>query len=607
MSSDLHWLYVHGATLSWGFVVAGGAAAIIAGALHATVSARLRARREAAKLGAPLERLEGAPSDARATFAGKLECGERLAVRRSNRLARRAGMGVRLGDGSRVALGEVVDVVAATVETPRRSILRDGDRVLARGRAIRSASAETGGDYRTPRFAVELTGAPYVELASAEPARAWPTIVLLVLYFFAGAAGGRYGAGRLGDWALAQAPGDGTRLDRAALAAATPSRRFALRYLREALENREGRAAREREAHVSFLLDDCHGAIATWIRAGDLPAASEVARSCPSASLGDAYVLLGDVDRASETYASTVSMRACSTHIAARRYLGAATCVRALAERTQPGDGEHARQRRQAMNCIADALSARAGDDAARERLRDAAPQRAMCRVLLADLSTPSERNELFASPQAAWAWTDTTGMQFAKGRIVTTAIHLQAENAALDDRAYEYGVSAEAVLGRPSWESQHRLDAPLCLMANNLPHIPKTAHAALAVSAGNLAQLHATLGERDEAQRMLDLVPETPGPTVDGWWSAPTKQALEVPILKVFAAPRSGSRLAPGAKAGDVGLFRLLDERALERRTALPASDSEALAGSIARLREALLRRETCVPQHMLDAFDDL
>src|SRR5262249_55399439 len=144
----------------------------------------------------------------------------------------------------------------------------------------------------------------------------------------------------VGTMASRAPPGDGIHLTTHTLAAATPSRRAALRQLLSALE-REPKTKEKslRAARVSSLLEDCAREVSLWIALGDSAEAGRASSACGAPIDGDAYVRLGEVDLASIAYARShsVTLRSCSTHVAARRFTLAAECIRELAKIGEPG------------------------------------------------------------------------------------------------------------------------------------------------------------------------------------------------------------------------------------------------------------------------------
>jgi hypothetical protein len=302
----------------------------------------------------------------------------------------------------------------------------------------------------------------------------------------------------------------------------------------------------------------------------------------------NAYLATGEVTLASAAFGEGASsFLACSTHIAAKAHRRAAACVRRLTSLTERGQDAGSRERMQALGCIADALDARARDDAAKERLVTSANERAMCRVLLADRLEGQERMKLLSDRSAAWAWRDHDGMDFAKGIVVKTALRLEEEAVGpLEESRYAYSLFPNVVLREnENFESTHRAEVPVCLMASLLARGPIPSEPARAALAGNVAQLDATLGELDDARRLLALVPER------------ERVSVAAPIEQLALHPELGMRWTRESRK-DPTLWAVLDDLATKRR------ESGARSAAIRRLRDALLTRDTCVPMHMLEAF---
>jgi len=620
--TDLHWLYVHG--VQAGAFTLAIAAVVGAFAAHVRAQRKARARGAAASaaLGSPITKVDAIPAGGSATLSGVLDAGsETFDVARSASVERAPERFVlRLEDGARIAIAGHARLVVGSFEAPLRARVVAGDRVIVRGH-VKHVAKEEGEGYREASSSIRLEGRPSVEIVFDGAPRARASLAAFLVHAALGAALGGVGLFVLGWVAELGSPGDGTSLTFHALAAATPSRKDALRSLLDELErvsslggDDESRANLARASDVSLLLGDCAHAASIWLSLAEGARAEVVASSCGATIDGDAYLSVGAVDAASRAYeqARTATFKACSTHAAARRYALAASCIRDVTPGREPGRDPGSRDRAQAMGCIADALDVRAGRGAALEPLRAAARERAMCRVLLADLLEGEERLALFDDPAAAWAWRDAQAMDFAKGRVVSTAARLTEEvRGPFPEERYAFSVSSDAVLASDRWESNHRSDTPGCLLAalSKRP-TPQAAYGYRTMLGGNLAQFYATLGDARsalDALRSIRDVPDAP-PAVDYEWRRPSSTELQAVIDRLLRQPESGSRWIGGRSFDrDPSVWVVLDDLAAVRRSASRgrALGSAVVARPVERIQEALIRRETCVPLHMLQAFD--
>ncbi|MFO0671115.1 MAG: hypothetical protein U0235_16055 [Polyangiaceae bacterium] len=319
------------------------------------------------------------------------------------------------------------------------------------------------------------------------------------------------------------------------------------------------------------------------------------------------------MDAASRAYEQAFARRASKRvdHAAARRYALAASCIRDVTPGREPGrDSGSARDRAGRWDASpTHSMSALGG------RRAGAAPRggpRALCGVLLAYLLEGEERLALFDDPAAAWAWRDAQAMDFAKGRVVSTAARLTEEvRGPFPEERYAFSVSSDAVLASDRWESNHRSDTPVCLLAalSKRP-TPQAAYGYRTMLGGNLAQFYATLGDARsalDALRSIRDVPDAP-PAVDYEWRRPSSTELQAVIDRLLRQPESGSRWIGGRSFDrDPSVWVVLDDLAAVRRSASRgrALGSAVVARPVERIQEALIRRETCVPLHMLQAFD--
>jgi hypothetical protein len=489
--------------------------------------------------------------------------------------------------------------------------VRFGDRVVARGEVKREPSAE-GHGYRTSAAAARLElpvvvgarpprvmGAPLGGLARGAVVGLAAGIVAL---WIGGGAALQVGASDLGDGLSARA-----------VAAASPfHREAALRALLGRLE--EPPVHTERAVEVALLLGDCPRAAGIWLDAGEGPRADALARTCGAGIRGDAFLELGEVRLASEAYAgartpAAPTLAACSAHVAAHAWTTGAKCMRDYAASSEKAFDRGSREREQALRCIADALDARAADAEALVRLSAAASERAMCRVLYADLLAGSARLALFSDRSAAWAWQDNQGMDFAKGRVVATATRLiEEEEGPGPEERYAFSVFKDATIASPKWESEHRSDTPVCLMHHLLERpIPPEAFGYRVMLVGNIAQLLATLGEYDAALDLIGTLRAVPEPADvhDTLWHRPTYSELVNDIRVLREVPETGSRWTGSVR--DRSLWGVMDDAAAARRDAQArgdASDDARRRKVTRRFQDVVFDPATCVPLHMIQAF---
>lgn len=597
--SDLHWLYVHGVVVEVAFV----GTAILLGAS----TARWLARRSARERAVTAQSLMGEPArraDANGTMTldGVLvrEDGETTPIEIDARAHRTVvappTLGLRLTDGAIVAIPGPIHVYAGSFEGRRRARLDIGDHVRIRGRVVCTPSQSQSG-YREAASEMHFEGA--VALA-ANPTRVEASVPALGSSVTTAAVVSLLALMLLGSTAQHEPPGDGRRLTLHTLAAATPWRRFALRELGHQLESEPRETSKLRRAVDAFRLGgDCGHAASLMLSLGDTAAGEQIARTCPPMS-GDAFLALGEVHMASRAYVQrgAVSLAACSTHIAAQRFAEAATCVRSLAVEREHGDNVGTLERRQGLTCIADALDVRGGHPEAMESLRHLVNRPAMCRVLLGDVLEGGERLALFSS---AWEMKDSTAMDFTRSRVAQTELRLIEEvtgpRHGIDST---YAIDPSLVLApKESGPPQNRSSTPVCLLAAiaRAPIIPENAYGYRATVAGNIAQFQATLDETEAARRELELVRN----------DTRMFELLAAPIEQMRIRPSLGSRFVASRERADDGtIWATLDALAAARREDRTVGLEDVNGPAVRRLRDAVLARPTCVPLHMLQAFDD-
>jgi hypothetical protein len=367
--SDLHWLYVHGASVGQAFVTAAAAVGIGLSRVRAARAARASAKTAAATLGRILTKTEAAPAQGTAVFEGELVPG----------VGEGPGeLALKLDDGEIVPLNGPLNVLFGARAGRRAEGAGVGDRVAARGEVVRAPKGEAKG-YRGTESTVALDGAPSIDVVAVRP-RARPSVRAVVVHAALGALAGVIALGVLGaPTAEIRDDDDGTHLSAHAVAAITPSRRFALHILRSQLERHTDDAVRRRRAaDVSILLGDCGEAVETMLAIGDTDAAEKVAGVCPHTVSGKAYLQAGEIRAATRAYATTgdTSAAACSAYVLGHAWSEAATCMARLAEEREPHSDPGSVARKQGLVCIANALDARAGNEGALAKLKVAASAR---------------------------------------------------------------------------------------------------------------------------------------------------------------------------------------------------------------------------------------
>jgi hypothetical protein len=581
----LHWLYTRGILVGWSLIALGGLLGILAAAAATVLRARRRARRAREGLGRVSDSVAGTDGVGRSVVRGVLDEND-------------AGVVVRMRDGDVRLEGEVLPVEGGPVG-------RLGERVRALGRLTHEASDTAATGYRSAGVRPKMVGTTWV-VAERGPYFVRPRLRWLAVGAVLGTLLGATSVALAAAIALARGEAredSGLEASPTALAAISPwGRTAALRQLAQSLSRGLQTDERlERREAALILLDECREAIALWWGRGRYERAESAAARCGARLDGMSYFRMGEFALASDAFADAPStLTVCAAHIAAHKYARAATSVVSLAANAR-GDRE------QALGCIADALAARDGDANAERRLAEAAGERAMCRVLYADLLGPGEKRlALLGDWEAAWAWRDNQGMDFSKGRVVQTANRLKEEvkgtqNPAVDD--YTLFPSAAWQSGR--WESEHRSDVPIAL----LHRLEESGAAASQTDdvritvAGNLALFYARLGEQEAAERELLTVKDVRGRQVDG---ASIEQVLARLREKPTLATRWSGTESPGCE--QCGLYVAMDDVATRRNEAKEHGDVAAeaeLGVTVRRFRDAALDSRNAVPLHMLEGFN--
>jgi len=583
-----------------------------------------------------------------------------LGPERHERVA--AEVGVVTEDGAEVALEGVVSVAVGSTQAIRLAswraeqlfplrgaplartasslavrALRFGDRVTARGTLSTHAVADVPVGYRAPPVRFVLTeatlaarGAPRIR-AFGFDTHARGLVVGSAIGFIALAVAGPLllalggGGPRL----------SGSELSTTAIAASMPNtREAALRQLYDRLEVDEGDDGTriDRATIVLDLLGDCDASVSLLRRHARWRTAATQAARCRLPFDATPVFQQGEFALASDLYAMTghpPSFDAAEAHIAAHRWADAAREVKRLADVLYGArDGDFGRDRTEAIRCIADALAARTGDDAARMRLQGAARDRAMCRVLLADRAPAPVRRTLLGPISFSWAWRDNQGMDFAKGRVVWTAARLLEEiDGPQHVELYDWTIFPDAALHGDGWEATHRDDIPVGLchqllvdeddVANQRsPESPgKRADAEnfRVSTAGNVALFLATLDDIDEARATLERMRDVPTDPREGGgygWHRPRVSEILQAIDTIDAAPDRASRWRASVQGGSCigcGFFSAMDaaaRRSLNARARGSAADRERAGAEVRRFRDAVFDREIAVPLHMLEAF---
>lgn len=492
---------------------------------------------------------------------------------------------VEVGGTTVVLDGPRQVLVGATYDKVSREFVRtvrDGDRVRVRG-VLRSEPAP-GAPHRAVRLTLSperddtwtTRPMPIVAVGASRPAQRWSARVVA-----AGLAG--------------------------AVAAVLP-------YAKVVLDRESHRLAFHTLPPCAFDLEERLRKVDDpWTLRGELAV-------CPAArTQGVAAWIEGDFARASEAFerAPEHNLTECAAHIAAHRFQLAAREVRAYAARREAQKGRYSDERLMALGCIADALEARTGDGLARTRLRATIDERAMCRVLYADLLTGDERLRVLQGPNLESFWQDIPAMDFAKGRAFDASRRL-AEEVRGQGHGFSYAsylYPAGALPGDGySFGRDFRSDVPIGLVHHlYAAPIPLEQKEYRFMLAGNLALFLAHIGEHDEADQVLRTVRDIPGFEEDPdprFWLATTYQEMEGTLAELRKTP---SRSVPWSGPENLrclgcGLYATLDMTAARRARAQEKRDevADAEQGAVLyRFRQAMFDRSITVPLQMLESFN--
>ncbi len=651
--SGLHFLVVHGGAVFRAALVA----LPFAGAL---IPYRLRARRLVREATAAREGLPVPVPLSSARKPGDEICTEGLLVGPEGARAcgwvggeaREAEGGLTLHTGDHVlAFAGPVEVVVGSRESAagaggfwawrlgiaipagggarRVRLVGPGDWVRVQGRLAQVLETSRYREAKTTLAIEPVRGAAAVRVAAARAPRlvAWPLswwalgicagLALWALLFVGGGALALHRA----QWAE---PGtdDGRRLSPTTLAAATPFRDEALRALVRQLIMVDGPPLAEQVARadeIYALLGDCRGQSRLPWRVEQAETARQRAEACGVSVSGDLLFAVGRMVEASVSYASEPVLRAepaaralrrAEAHLVARDWASSASAVADYAS----ASGDRDAHRQEALRCVANAIRARGGDEAAQKELLGHG-SRAMCLVLAADLAPPAARGAMLHDLDFVWG--DNQGMEFAKLLLNRTGQALLEEagpGRGLSPGVYRYGLYPNAYLARNDpgkeaaysrtydmgndvlhmehYERTHLTDHPwaiyqaMVVKGRGDAHDPDDVRVHLV---GHAALFLAATGDMAGARAMvlgLSGVPDQP-PAPPLWWR-PRVRDVEANVEELsYEAPFHMKGVLYGALDAALG-------RAVDRE----------IDPSVARLRAVVLDREIAVPMQMLEAF---
>jgi hypothetical protein len=433
--------------------------------------------------------------------------------------------------------------------------------------------------------------------------------------------------------ARAAAPGsdDGVRTSAAALAAATPFRRFALAAEAANLMAPDASGdTLERALRLYEILGDPTGTASARSRLCIARAAvlalttpeegSATYTACGLAPPPDVFFAMGRWMEASaasrpedEQSATDPAhlLRMAEAHLAAHQYERSADAIVRYAALVEDADPD----RRAVRGCMAQAVRARAPGHALPSDFDRA---RAACKVLQVDLLPQGARAPLLGTGDFVWG--DAQGMEFAKlllNRIVQALLIEERAFDRISPDVFKYALYPDAYLAAmrpsptPSWGLQHfdlgndvehmvwyertHLEEHPYAIWRNVSATPEHEHDPDEVrmhASAHIALLFAAAGDAEGAKRVLDQrVRVIPDGLPSAYWKRPTADAVAAVV----------NRLARGEAPYrfDGSLFG-----------ALTAATDRANAGSILARGElpqfvaALTDRTIAVPLLLLEAF---